>query len=177
MASEMEELPEQLKEGILSIPYMEDERNQLYTDKLSGYEKAVINLNDQIDSFKQELKELGYSRKEINGFLIYAGLLHDMEEYEKEMAEMRDYAEAHPGAASVGSVVANTFGMLKPIDSLGQIVGRWSAGGVYIPTNTYNGIYQLTGGAAVTRDTVAASAKQPQHDRRIDRLAVSQRPV
>ena len=155
MAAELYELPEQLRSDVLNIPYLMDEKIELgYGMGDAETDTASDQINFQIAGIKKDLKELGYSNKEINGFIIHAELLHDKDTYEKVMAEKQAYAEEHPLDASLASVLENFFGMLEPVGSIRQKL-RNAIRGEYIPTNDYSVVKQHTDGADVTRDTVA----------------------
>ncbi len=160
MAVELYELPEQLRSDVLNIPYLMDEKIELgYGMGDAETDTASDQINFQIAGIKKDLKELGYSNKEINGFIIHAELLHDKDTYEKVMAEKQAYAEEHPLDASLASVLENFFGMLEPVDSLRQKL-RNAIRGEYIPTNDYSVVKQHTDGADVTRDTVAGKIEE-----------------
>ncbi len=160
MAAELYELPEQLMGDILNIPYLEDEKIQLIGAGIGDYTASFDSdnkrqeLNARKEATKQQLRDLGYSDKEIEGFIIYAGLVHDKEQSEAHMAEKQAYAEAHPLYASLGSVLENFFEPMELVDSLSQKF-RNALRGEYIPINEYSQIKQHTGSADVIRDTVA----------------------
>ena len=171
MASGLEDLPEQLQEDVLNIPYLEDEKIKIIENGMSDHasELAVDNIILQKSDIKLQLKELGYTNKEINGFIIYAELLHDKQAYEAAMQEKQAYAEEHPVAASAGSVMGSSLGLLENFDSGWQKL-RNILRGEYIPVNEYDPVDQMTDGADVTRDTVAGMIEVSTGSRLLSRL-------
>ena len=98
MASIIEDLPEQLMEDTLNIPYLEDEKMKIIEHGLNDRDTAlkVDEVNLAIGDIKQRLKELGYTNKEINGFIIYAELLHDRKAYDALMVEKTSLCRGTP---------------------------------------------------------------------------------
>ncbi len=161
----LDALPTELKNALLNIPYLEDNRIKLYNDaagdqsRLLAAEQYRQKINSTIAETKQSLKDLGYSNTEISDLITYAELLHDKAKYEEHLKEKIAYAKAHPVAASIGSVIENFAGPLDELDTLIQVI-RNAITGRNVPISDYTPIKQITGGAAAVRDTVADMIKE-----------------
>jgi hypothetical protein len=155
------EMPEELKAGVMQIPYYEFDKIKAAENSYVSFEEsekayaARQALDEKISAVKDRLRYAGYSEDEIEDLVSYANLTYNEEKYKKNIEEAEAYAKKHPVWASIKSVGENLMGGFGYIDILFQNAKNWLTGDD-TPIDYYTPAMQFSGNASAARSTVAA---------------------